>query len=95
MRNKEDTKAFMPTVAIPPGDTIKENMIFLGVNQKELAARLHITEKHLNDIIRGNAPITYEIAKKLETEIGTSVQFWLQLEANYQFHTARLQRNKR
>ena len=83
MVNKKDNNDFMPTVAIPPGETIRENMEFLGMNQKELAARLDITQKHLSNIINGNAPITYDTALKLELVIGPSAQFWMNLETNY------------
>ncbi|TYO96917.1 HigA family addiction module antitoxin [Desulfallas thermosapovorans] len=91
MVNKKDNAQFMPSVAIPPGETIKENMIFLGMSQRELAARLDITPKHLSNIINGNAPITYETALKLERVIGPSAQFWMNLETNYQLNKARLE----
>lgn len=81
----------MPTVAIPPGETIRENMEFLGMNQKELATRLDITPKHLSNILNGNAPITYDTALKLEVVIGPSAQFWMNLETNYQLDKARLE----
>ena len=92
MANKKDNNDFMPTVAIPPGETVKENMEFLGMNQKELAARLNITPKHLSNIINGNAPITYDTALKLESVIGPSAQFWMNLETNYQLNKARLEK---
>ena len=63
MVNK-DNMDFMPEVAIPPGETIRENMEFLGMDQEELAARLGITSKHLSNILNANAPITYETALK-------------------------------
>lgn len=91
MANKKERNKFMPTIAIPPGDTIRENMEFLGMNQKELAARLGITTKHLSNIINGNSPITYETALKLESVIGPSAQFWMNLETNYQLNKARLE----
>lgn len=86
MVNKGDNKSFTPSVAIAPGETIKENMIFLGMNQSELAARLGITQKDLSNILNGSAPITYETALKLETVLGASAQFWMNLEANYQLN---------
>ncbi len=82
---------FMPAVAIAPGKTIRENMKFLGMNQKELAARLGITEKHLCNILSGNAAITYETALRLESVIGPSAKFWMNLETNYQLNKARLE----
>jgi addiction module HigA family antidote len=92
MVNKKDNAKFMPTVAIPPGKTIRENMKYLGMNQKELALRLGITTKHLSNVINGNDPITYETALKLETVLGPKAQFWMNLETNYQLTKARLKR---
>lgn len=77
----------MPEVAIPPGETIRENMEFLGMDQEELAARLGITPKHLSNILNANAPITYETALKLETAIGPGALFWMNLETNYQLRS--------
>lgn len=95
MVNKKDNTQFVPSVAIPPGETIRENMIFLGMNQKELAARLDITPKHLSNIINGNAPITYDTALKLESVIGPSAQFWMNMETNYQLNKARLEEQEK
>lgn len=92
MVSKKENSEFMPTVAIPPGDTIKENMDYLGMSQKELAARLGITEKHLSNIINGNSPITYDTALKLESVIGPSADFWMNLETRYQLNKARLEK---
>lgn len=66
----------------------------MGMNQKELAARLDITPKHLSNIINGNAPITYDTALKLERVIGPSAEFWMNLETNYQLTKARLEEQK-
>lgn len=95
MVNKNNNNDFMPSVAIAPGETIRENMEFLGMNQKELAARLDITQKHLSNIMNGNAPITYDTALKLEIVIGPSAQFWMNLESNYQLTKARLEEQER
>ena len=92
MVNKKDNNEFIPTIAIPPGETIRENMVLLGMTQEELAARLGITPKHLSNVINGNAPITYETALKLESIIGPSAQFWMNLETNYQLDKARLEK---
>jgi HTH-type transcriptional regulator / antitoxin HigA len=81
---------FTPAVAIPPGETIRENMVYLGMNQEELAARLGITAKHLSNIINGLAPITHDSAIKLESVIGPSAEFWMELESNYQLNKIRL-----
>lgn len=95
VNKKNDNSNFMPSIAIAPGETIRENMDFLEMNQKELAARLDITPKHLSNILNGNAPITYDTALKLETVIGPSAQFWMNLETNYQLNKTRLQEQEK
>ncbi len=94
MVNKKDKDTFMPTIAVPPGETIRENMIFLGLNQKELAMRLEITPKHVSNIVNGKDPITYETALKLEKVLGPKAQFWMNLETNYQLNKARLEKQE-
>ena len=95
MGNKKENRDFMPTVAIAPGETIREEMEYMGMNQKELATRLDITTKHLSNILNGNAPITYETALKLESVLGPSAQFWMNLETNYQLDKARLEEKEK
>jgi HTH-type transcriptional regulator / antitoxin HigA len=90
MGNKKEN-SFLPVIAIPPGETIKENMVFLGMTQEEMAIRLDITPKHLCNILNGNAPITYETALKLESVIGPSAEFWVKLESSYQLDKTRLE----
>lgn len=90
MGNKKENNEFLPMIAIPPGETIKENMEFLGMTQKELAARMGITEKHVSAILNGKASITYDTAINLENIFGPSAEFWMELENGYQLDKARL-----
>ncbi len=92
MENKKENNLFRPMIAIPPGETIKENMEFLGMSQKELAARMGITEKHLSNILTGKASITYDTALNLECVLGPSAEFWMELESGYQLDKARLEK---
>lgn len=92
MANKKDNTMFTPVIAVAPGQTIRENMKHLGMNQKELALRLGITTKHLSNVINGKDPITYETALRLETVLGPRAQFWMNLETNYQLTKARLKK---
>ncbi len=89
MENKK-IKSFLPSVSVPPGDSIRENMGLLGMNQEELASRLGISIKHLSNVLNGKSPITYETALSLEFVVGASAQFWMNLESNYQLDKARL-----
>lgn len=88
---KENNEQFLPMIAIPPGETIKEYLDVLEMTQAELATRLGITTKHLNSIVKASSPITYETAIKLERVIGPSAEFWANLEKSYQLDKARLE----
>lgn len=69
---------------IPPGESIKEEMEYFGMTQKELAERLGLSAKHVSDILSGEAPITRDCAFRLSIVFNSSMEFWMNLETNYQ-----------
>jgi len=91
VRKRDD---FTPTIAIPPGETLKENLKYLGMTQYELARRTGLSPKHINEIIKGKSAITEETALKLEYVLGIPASFWNNLESNYQETLARLKDDK-
>jgi addiction module HigA family antidote len=80
---------YAPQDRTPPGDTLAETLGALGMTQIDLADRVGLSRKTINQIIQGIAPITAETAVKLETALGTPAAFWLSLDANYQEFLAR------
>jgi len=70
-------------IAVPPGETIKELLENRGISQKELAARIDMSEKHVSKLINGEVQLTVDMARRLEMALGPSVQFWCNLEAFY------------
>ncbi len=80
---------YAPQDRTPPGDSLAETLEALGMTQIELADRVGLSRKTINQIIQGIAPITAETAVKLETALGTPAAFWLNLDANYQEFLAR------
>jgi addiction module HigA family antidote len=81
---------FEPDYAIPPGETLKEVMESLNMSQKELAIRTGLTVQSLNRIFKGNQPISYETANKLELATGIPGCMWKNLEAQYREQLDRL-----
>ena len=67
-----------------PGESIQENIDFIGMSQAELAERLGRSVPKLNELIKGKAPITKDTAVKLEYVLGIPASFWLNLERQYQ-----------
>ncbi len=84
-------EAQMPDYAVAPGRTIKETMEDLSMSQKEFAIRLGITEQSLIRIFKGEQPVTYETADKLELVTGVPARFWNNYEALYRAQLLRIE----
>jgi len=70
-------------IATPPGATIKEQLNDRGMSQKEFAARMDMSEKHISKLINGEVQLTPEVAVRLEVVLGAPAKFWNNLEAVY------------
>lgn len=82
---------FKPDWVSPPGDTILDLLEEKGWTQKELAVRLGYTDKHLSQLINGKVSLSMDAAARLERVLGGSIEFWMNREANYQRHKARIE----
>jgi HTH-type transcriptional regulator/antitoxin HigA len=87
---KKNISEFKPDYAVPPGDILLEYLENIGMTQAELADRMGMTPKTVNEIIKGKAPITPETALKLERVFGRPAHFWNNLEQHYQEDRARI-----
>lgn len=70
-------------IATPPGATVKEQLNDRGMSQKEFAARMDMSEKHISKLINGDVQLTPETAVRLEMVLGVPAKFWNHLEATY------------
>ena len=70
-------------IATPPGATIKEQLKDRGMSQKEFAARMDMSEKHISKLINGEVQLTPEVAVRLEMVLGVPAKFWNNLEGIY------------
>ena len=83
---------YTPDVAVPPGETIRETLVSMGMTQAELAQRMGRSTTKVNEIIQGKTAITVEAALALENILPYPASFWLNLEKNYRLTLARLQK---
>jgi addiction module HigA family antidote len=86
---------FEPDYATPPGATLLEVMESLEMTQKELAVRTGLTEQTLTRIFKGNQPISYETANRLELVTQVPAGMWNNLEAQYREQLAKLEERQR
>lgn len=72
---------FTPT---HPGQILLEEFLEpLGVSSVKLAQDIGVTPRRINDILKGQQPITAEIALRLSRYFGLSERFWLNLQSRY------------
>ncbi len=89
---KEMLYAHDPNYAVAPGETLQEVLESLGMSKKELALRCSLTEQTINRICRGEQPITYESAERLEMATGVPARMWNSLEMQYREQLAKIRR---
>lgn len=70
-------------IAFHPGYYIKEIVGESGLTQEDFAKRLDTTPKNLSLLIRGEQSLSIDIAMKLSRMLGTSVNYWLNLQNAY------------
>jgi len=80
---------FPPDWLLPPGRILQAELDARDLTQAELAARTNLSTKHVNQVIKGAASLTFDMALRLERTLGTPAGFWNRLEANHQDQRAR------
>lgn len=70
-------------IAFHPGYYIKELVEESGLTQEDYAKRLGTTPKNLSCLIRGEQTLSNDIAGKLSRMLGTSVEYWLNIQKEY------------
>lgn len=85
-----------PGVAVHPGEILLEEYLRpLGVSQAALARHLGISLVRVNELVKGKRGVTADTAWLLSEALGSSPQFWLNLQTNYDLATARRRRHVR
>lgn len=70
-------------VTFHPGYYIKEIIDDMGLSQEDFARRLGTTPKTLSVLINGGQGVSPNLARRLSNMLGTSDQYWLNLQAQY------------
>jgi len=76
----------IPENRIPthPGEILLDEFLNpLGISQVAFAAHIRVPVQRVNEIVHGKRGITPESAWLFAEAFGTSPEFWLNLQANY------------
>jgi len=69
---------------VHPGEVLQEEFLKpLGLSQHRLALDIGVDSRRINEIVLGKRSITANTALRLARYFGTSPEFWLGLQAQY------------
>jgi addiction module HigA family antidote len=75
---------------VHPGEILLEEFLKpLGISQNRLGRDLGVSPRRINEIIHGKRGITADTALRLSRFFGTSAEFWLGLQADYDLDMAK------
>jgi HTH-type transcriptional regulator/antitoxin HigA len=90
MQAPETDVTYVPTEAIAPGETLRETLDALDMNQVQFAQRTGLSTKHVNQLLQGGSAITPETSLLIERVTGVPARFWNTLESDYRDTLGRL-----
>jgi addiction module HigA family antidote len=74
-----------PQWKVHPGEVLREEFLKpLGISAYELAKRLNVPAPRINDIVLERRGISADTALRLSRFLGTTEQFWLNLQDAYE-----------
>lgn len=84
---------FQPPYLPPPrspGELLREVLEVRGISQSELSRRTGLSPKHISRIATGQAAVTTTTALLFEEVLGVEAERWMEVEAKWAVHQARL-----
>ena len=80
---------------IHPGEILREEVLApMDLTASSLARALRVPATRVNDILRGRRGITADTALRLARFLGTTAQFWMNLQAAYDLKVAERETGK-
>lgn len=78
----------MALMAIHPGEHLAEELRELNMSAAELARQLKVPTNRITAIMNGQRAITGDTALRLGHFFGTTAEFWLNLQSQYDLRIA-------
>jgi len=71
-----------------PGEVLLEEFLKpMGLSQHQLALNMRVSAQKINDVVRGKRGITADTALRLALALGTTPEFWMGLQNDYDLDT--------
>lgn len=76
---------------IHPGEILREEFLQpMGMTAHALAMALQVPAPRINDVVRERRAVTVDTALRLAKYFGTSAEFWMGLQTDFDMATARV-----
>ncbi len=73
---------------IHPGEFIQEILEDLGMSQAALARAIGVSPMRISHVVRGERPVTAELALRFGRAFGQDAQYWINLQNAYDLKIA-------
>jgi len=73
---------------IHPGEILREDVKPMGISQYRLAKATGVPAMRISEMCAGKRSVTADTARRLSRTFGTTPEFWLGLQADYDTETA-------
>lgn len=80
----------MPRPPIHPGEHLRIDLEEAGVSQAQLAREINVPKNRVSMIIPGERSVSADTALRLARWMGTTPEYWLNLQAMYDLRLARM-----
>lgn len=89
------TYSYTPDYVALPGETLLEVLEERQMTQTAFAQRIGRSRKFVNELIRGKARISEDVALDLERVLNIPAIFWMNLEQQYRLYLAQSEQTQR
>jgi antitoxin HigA-1 len=77
------------SLAIHPGEHIAEELEVRGMSAADLARAMGVDAGRVSRLVNGRTSVTGDTAIRLAEAFGTSAEFWMRLQGDYDLALAR------
>ena len=74
--------------AVHPGEFLRETLEELGLTQAAFAEVIGVSPMRVSHLLKGDRPVTAELALRLGRALGQTPQYWLNLQTSYDLKVA-------
>ncbi len=77
--------------AIHPGEFLRETLEEMAMTQAAFADAIGVSAMRVSHVLKGDRPMTAELALRIGRALGQSPQYWLNLQTAYDLKLAQIE----